>query len=105
SVFVLTTWHYVKQVYGIGRVGGAFAKVSLSKREVDVLRYGLYPLAWYGGSLVLTKGANFSLSGYMVGIGVLPHQARSTLHVRAFVGAAAIAVVFFRISQRGRLPA
>ena len=35
SVYVLTTWHYVKQVYGIGRVGAAFAGVKLSKSEAE----------------------------------------------------------------------
>jgi hypothetical protein len=104
SVYVLTTWHYVKQVYGIGRVAAAFSGVKLGKREVDVLRYGLYPLAWYGGVTVLVRGVNFSLAGYRVGIGVLPREVGSVLRVLAFCGAAAIAVVFVRIRRRGPLP-
>ena len=105
SVYVLTTWHYVKQVYGIGRVGGAFAGVRLGKREVDVLRYGLYPLAWLGGCVVLLRGANFSLSGYLVGISVLPHWVLQVLRFLTVVGAIAIAAVFVRIRRRGPLPA
>ena len=105
SVFVLTTWHYVKQVYGIGRVGAAFAGVKLGKREVDVLRYGLYPLAWFGGARVLLDGANYSVGGYLVGIGIFPRGVGDGLRVLAVVGAAAIAVVFVRIARRGPLPA
>jgi hypothetical protein len=105
SVYVLTTWHYVKQVYGIGRVGAAFAGVKLSRREADVLRYGLYPLAWLGGVVVLLRGANYSLSGYLVGIGFLPREVLPVLRLLVTCGAIAIAVVFVQIRRRGRLPA
>jgi hypothetical protein len=105
SVYLLTTWHYVKQVYGIGRVGAAFAGVKLGKREVDVLRYGLYPLAWLGGSVAVMRGANFSVGGYMVGIGILPPGVRDMLRVLVAIGGVAVVVVFLRIRRRGPLPA
>jgi hypothetical protein len=105
SVYFLTTWHYIKQVYGIGRVGAAFAGVKLGPREVDVLRYALYPLAWLGGCAVLLRGANFSMAGYRVGVGFLPHDIRSVLRVLVAIGAVAIVVVFARLRRRGPLPA
>jgi hypothetical protein len=105
SVYVFTTWHYVKQVYGIGRVAAAFAGVKLSKREADILRYGLYPLAWFGGALVLLRGANYSVGGYLVGIDVFPRGLGTALRVLACLGGVVIAAVFVGIRRRGPLPA
>jgi hypothetical protein len=105
SVYVLTTWHYVKQVYGIGRLAAAFAGVKLGAREVHVLRFGLYPLAWLGGVAVLLRGANYSLAGYIVGVGFLPHEIRSILRLLVALGAIAIGIVFVRLRRRGPLPA
>lgn len=104
SVFVFTTWHYIKQVYGVARVGAAFAGVRLSKREADVLRYALYPVAWAGGALVLVRGANYATAGYLVGIGIFPRSVLEALRLLTIVGAVAIAVVFIRIRRRGPLP-
>ncbi len=102
SVYLMTTWHYIKQVYGVGRVGAAFAGVSLGSWDVRVLRYGLYPLWFLGASQVLVRGASYNLAGYSVGFSLLPYPAYVALRVLAVCSVLPVVVVFAAIARRTR---
>jgi hypothetical protein len=105
SVYLMTTWHYVKQVYGVGRVGAAYADIKLDQWDVRILRYALYPLAVVGAAQILERGRPFYLAGYRFGLGVLPYGGVSALRVIAFCAVVPIVVVFVRIALRAkRLP-
>jgi hypothetical protein len=102
SVYLLTTWHYVKQVYGVGRVGAAFAKIRLGSREANVLRYGLYPLWFFGAAQVLARGGHYSFDGYAVGFSLLPAAGYHALRLLAVCSAVPLAAVFVDITLRTR---
>jgi hypothetical protein len=98
SVYLMTTWHYIKQVYGVGRVGAAFAGVSLSQWDVRVLRYGLYPLWFLGAAQVLVQ--KYNIAGFAYGVSVLPTWAHTALRVAAVCSALPVAAVFVGIARR-----
>jgi hypothetical protein len=102
SVYLLTTWHYVKQVYGVARVGAAYAGVSLGTWDVRLLRFGLYPLWFLGAAQVLVRGAHYNLAGYDVGFGLLPGWAYTVLRVLAALSALPVAAAFVAIARRTR---
>lgn len=106
TVYLLTTWHYVKQVYGVGRVGAAFAGVSLRTWDVRVLRYGLYPMWFLGAASVLLRSGGSYLAGYRVGFALLPTAAYDALRVLVLVSAIPLAVCFASIAlrRRGAIP-
>ena len=98
-VYVMTTWHYIKQVYGVGRVGALYAGRRLSASDNQVLRYALYPLWFLGASRVLVQGVNYSLAGFPVGWSLLPHGALTVLQLLALLCAVPIAVVLVRLRR------
>jgi hypothetical protein len=100
SVYLLTTWHYIKQVYGIARLAASYAGAKLSAGEWKVLRYGLYPLWAVGAGQVLVQGTNYSFGGYLIGFSVLPEPLYLTLRVAALVAAVPVAVVLWRTFRR-----
>jgi hypothetical protein len=100
AVFLLTTWHYIKQVYGVARVGAAFAGVRLGQWDTRVLRYGLYPLWFLGAAQVLVRGSTFGLGGFHYGYQVLPRGALDALRVLVVCAAVPIAAVFVRLAVR-----
>jgi hypothetical protein len=105
GVYVMTTWHYVKQVYGVGRVGAAYAGVALGSWDVRLLRYGLYPLWFLGAAQVLVRGASYNLAGYQVGFSLLPAWLYDTLRMLAVASALPLAGAFVAIARRTkRLP-
>jgi hypothetical protein len=105
SVYLMTTWHYVKQAYGVARVGAAFGGATLGGRDVQVLRYGLYPLWFVGAAKVLLRGTNYGLGGYRVGYAVIPDVAFRGLQVLALTMIIPTVVVFLGITRRThRLP-
>ena len=100
SVFSLMTWHYIKQVYGVARIGASYRKIALTGREVRVLRYGLYPLWLIGAGRVLARGSGARYAGFDVGVDLIPNGVSATARVVAILCAAAIAVVIARASAR-----
>lgn len=101
-VYLLTTWHYIKQAYGVARVGAAFGGMKLTRVEGNVLRYALYPLWALGSAQVLVKGRGYTLSGYRVGFAVLPPHTLAVLRVVGLLGAIPVLVVFHRLWRRHR---
>jgi hypothetical protein len=105
SVYLMTTWHYVKQVYGVGRVAAGYAGIRLSERDAWVLRYALYPLWFLGAARLLVVGVNYSLAGFPVGFGLLPHWVVDVLRVVAVGAMLPVAEVFLRLRrENGQLP-
>jgi hypothetical protein len=102
SVYVMTSWHYIKQVYGVARVGGAFAGVTFDAWDTRILRFGLYPLWFLGAAQVLVRGATYNLGGFPVGIGVLPFGTVHVLRVLVACSIVPIATVFVRMTLRRR---
>jgi hypothetical protein len=100
SVYLMTTWHYVKQVYGIGRIGAAYAGISLATWDVRVLRYSLYPLWALGAAQVLIRHQTYNLAGFHYGFPVLPGGVLPVLRVLAVAAAVPVAVTFFRLRAR-----
>lgn len=104
-VYLATTWHYIKQVYGVGRVGAAYARVSLDKWDVRILRYGLYPLWFVGASQVLVRSKPSGIAGFNFGYNLLPESSVGVLQFIAICSALPVAWVIVRIVMRtGRFP-
>lgn len=102
SVFLLTGWHYVKQTYGVGRVGLALAGMRISKGEADILRFGLYPLWILNASQVLI--GQRLVDSYVIGYELLPPAVAPLLKVLAMMAAVPVVVVLVRLARRGRVP-
>ena len=105
SVYLLTTWHYIKQAYGVTRIAASYSGIRFTARQTQVLRYGLYPLWAVGAGQVLVAGSNYSFGGYVVGYEILPRGIYSALQVVALLGAIPILVVFGQVARgAGALP-
>lgn len=105
SVYLLTTWHYIKQAYGVTRIAASYAGIRLWPREAQILRYALYPLWAVGAGQVLVAGSNYSFGGYVVGYEVLPRSLYAAMQVAAVLGALPIAAVFLQVARRtGAVP-
>lgn len=106
SVYLLTMWHYIKQAYGIARLGATYAKISLAVNEVRVLRYGVYPLWLMSVARILTRGHSFSFARYRVGAEIFAPWVFDVTRVVALASALPLAVVFIQVARRngGRPP-
>ena len=102
GVYLMTTWHYVKQVYGVGRVGAAYAGTKLGPWDVRVLRYGLYPLWFLGAAQVLIRGSGYNLAGFRVGYSLLPAGTLTLLRWLVLLSAIPVVAVFTRMRARER---
>ena len=100
SVYLLTMWHYIKQAYGIARLGAAYAKISLTANEVRTLRYGVYPLWLMSVARLLTRGRGFSFARYRIGAEILPSWVFDSLRVVSLASAIPLAVVFVKVARR-----
>ena len=103
TVFLLTAWHYIKQVYGLARIGAAYDHLRLTSHQVQVLRYGLYPLWFIGAGQVLTRHSGARSAGFDIGVDLVPYAAFKVARIVAIVCAAAIAVVIVQASFRARV--
>ena len=100
SVFLLTAWHYIKQVYGVARIGARYRGISFTVQESRVLRYGLYPLWLIGACQVLTHGRGTRFAGFNIGLDLLPPATSVGLRILALCSATAIAYVVVSSSRR-----
>lgn len=102
AVYLATTWHYVKQVYGVGRVGAVYAGISLTSREVTVLRYGVYPLWFLGAAQVLVRRRASGMGHFLFGYDILPAAAVPVLQAIAVCSALPVACVVATAVRRTR---
>lgn len=99
-VFLTTTWHYIKQVYGIVRLGARYRGITLTAVDVRVLRYCLYPLWLVGAAQVLSIGTSTRYAGLSIGLGLVPAFVFSVVRVIGLACAVAIASVVWRSARR-----
>jgi len=105
AVFTLTSWHYIKQVYGVARLGASMAGFSLTTPEVRVLRYGLYPLWFLEASRVWSGRSGASFDGFEISYSVLPTAVANAARPVALLAGVAILVVLGSLWARtGRVP-
>jgi hypothetical protein len=105
SVYLLSTWHYIKQVYGVARLGARYRGMSLTPNEVRVLRFSLYPLWFIGAGMVAAKGVTSRYAGFELGLDLVPTVTFTVLRFVAVACAGSIVVVLYRIGRRyGALP-
>jgi hypothetical protein len=105
GVLVMTTWHTVKQVYGVGRLGAALAGVRLGKRTVGVLRFGLYPLWFSAVATLFASDGRRLAAGYLAAAPILPPWAVSAARGFALCSMIAVAWVLATVCLRaGRVP-
>ena len=106
TVFTLTTWHYVKQVYGVARVGASLRSLSLEGREANILRYGLYPLWFMSAARVWAGNNGRSFDGLEAGYDLLPWSVVNAMEILTWITVPVIAATLLRAGLRWRtLPA
>lgn len=102
SVFTLTSWHYIKQVYGVTRLGASLRGVRLDEPEVLVLRYGLYPLWLLQAVHVWAGRTGRSFDGLEAGYNIVPAPFVDGLYLLTWISMPVIALVFVRMAFRLR---
>lgn len=105
SVYSLTTWHYVKQTYGVARVGAAIGGIRLGPSAARTLRYGLYPLWLSEAATVWSRGYVANDYGFDASFTVFPEWTVSTLRSVSVLSAVAIALTLLGVSMRQRVVA
>lgn len=87
AVFTLTGWHYVKQVYGVSRLGVSLQGLSIDPVIGRLLRYGLYPVWFVHALKTWVPGFDDEHYGFTSGVALLPRSALDAMHAMALVGA------------------
>jgi hypothetical protein len=102
GVLVMTTWHAVKQVYGVGRLGAALAGIRLAASTARVLRFGLYPL-WFSAvvSLLASQGRVYA-GGYSAAAAILPAWAPPAARAVAVCSMIVVACTLMMVCRRAR---
>ena len=101
-VFTLTSWHYIKQVYGVMRVGASLRGLRIDKTEAQVLRYGLYPLWLLQAVHVWAGRTGRSFGGLEAGYDIVPQQFVDGLYWVTWLSMPVLAGVFVRLAVRLR---
>lgn len=104
-VFLLTMWHYIKQVYGVVRLAAGFAGFALTPGEGKAIRYGLYPL-WGLSVASYATGRNIvDVNGFTVRTDLIPDLPVAFRAAAVALTAMWLTVVLARAAQRQhRLP-
>jgi hypothetical protein len=102
SVFTLTAWHYVKQAFGVGMLVARSHGLRPSKRQVLILRYGLYPLWVFNALLMWERGRGATYFGYDLTYNVLPPSVEPALLVLAAAVLAVCLLTVIELSWRAR---
>ena len=107
AVYSLTTWHYVKQSYGVVRIGAALNDIGIGAGEARLLRYGLYPLWLFEAATVWSHGYVANDYGFDASFTLLPESTVATMRFGSVASLALIAATLLAVStrQRRRLPA
>lgn len=100
AVFSLTSWHYIKQVYGIARLGGSLHSLSFDSIEVRILRYGLYPLWFWQASRIWAGTRGRSFNGLEAGYNLLPSAVVDGLQLVTYLSVGLLMVAFVKCALR-----
>lgn len=104
-VYSLTTWHYVKQTYGVVRIGAALGGLSIGPAAARVLRYGLYPLWLFEAASVWSRGYYVNDYGFDASFALLPTSTVAAFRIGSLLSAAAIALTVIGLTlQQRRVP-
>jgi hypothetical protein len=98
TVFTLTGWHYIKQVYGVTRLTAAMHGLSIDRRSGQILRYGLYPVWFLDAAIIWTVGFRPTQYGFDAGANVLPRLALGLVGVLVAASAVALVVCLVRLA-------
>lgn len=99
TVYTLTGWHFVKQVYGVARVGATLHGLSIPARAVPLLRYGLYPLWFLEAARVWTGGRGSTFEGFEISYSLLPPFVLTAFSALTWVGAIGAIALFTMLWQ------
>lgn len=102
AVYSLTTWHYVKQTYGVARLGASLHGLRLTAGDARILRYGIYPLWLLDASSVWMAGYEANDYGFDASYSLLPSGTGSALRVVSVVAAFGVVVAMVRLTLRWR---
>lgn len=102
SVFTLTGWHYVKQVYGAARLGAALRGLPVDPTVGRILRVGLYPVWFVHALATWVPGYVDEHYGFRSGVALLPATTVDVMRFAAAVGAVAVAGCWVVLAVRWR---
>ena len=102
-MFLSVGWHYVKQVYGCVRVCASFDGYTMDNRQMNIIRYGLFPM-WLRSLMSVNEQAG-SLAGLGYGWGGGPGWMIVLTNIAVAVGGLAIVAMFVQNwMQSGQAP-
>ncbi|MEM1335358.1 MAG: hypothetical protein AAGG08_18065 [Actinomycetota bacterium] len=102
AVYSLTTWHFVKQTYGVMRAAAALTRVTISDRMARALRYGLYPMWLADAATVWTSGYQANDYGFDASYSVLPSSTVEILELVSLGSAVVVVGALVAIGLRSR---
>lgn len=105
TVYTLTGWHFVKQVYGVARVAASLNGLSIPQRAVPLMRYGLYPLWFLEAVRVWSGDSGASFEGFTTGYSLLPSSMLTAFSALTYVAAVGAVALFASLwTQWGQRP-
>ena len=102
TVFTLTGWHYVKQVYGVARLGVSLRGLKIDPVTGKVLRYGLYPVWFVHALATWVPGYEDEYYGFTSGVQILPRSALELMQSVALLGGLAVVGCWVVLALRWR---
>jgi hypothetical protein len=104
AVFTLTGWHYIKQVYGVSRVGASLQGLGIPPLIGKILRYGLYPVWFVDALATWVPGFLDEYYGFGAGVTWVPRWVLDGMGLVATGGAVVVVGCWVVLSaQWGRL--
>ncbi|MGY6501078.1 MAG: hypothetical protein ACXIVQ_09350 [Acidimicrobiales bacterium] len=100
AVFTVTGWHYVKQVYGVSRLGVSLRGLSIDPLIGRLLRYGLYPVWFVHALSTWVPGFEDELYGFTSGVQLFPRGALDVMQGIAALSAVGVVACWVVLSLR-----
>lgn len=102
AVYTLTTWHYVKQTYGVARLGATLRGTTIAPWEAKALQYGLYPLWLADAATVWSRDHRANDYGFDASFAILPAGTVEAMRATTAVTAVVVAVALAAMAHRHR---
>lgn len=102
TVYTLTGWHFVKQVYGVARVAASLNGLKIPEPLVPLLRYGLYPVWFLEAARVWTGDPGTVFDRFETSYSLLPPATIRVISVLTFACAVGAIVVFVEMGRTWR---
>ncbi|SIT68193.1 hypothetical protein SAMN05880545_0328 [Microbacterium sp. RU33B] len=104
AVFITSGFHFVRQSYGVARIGFSYAKASLQPWENRALRLAVYPIWLVGLRPLLSDQGGIGYLGFEVGPAILNGAVFACLEAAAWIAVASVVAVYLRVWSRGVRP-